>query len=180
MGTIPTPTTPTVKLKNYPSISRFRIKVMVVRDESIPSDMTVTIQSPEDIYRCVVAETDVIRLDREAVYGLYLDTRNRLLGVELISLGTLNSTIVNPREVFKSAILLGSASIVLVHNHCSGDVTPSVEDMELTQRIYKSGVLLSIELLDHVIVSDGKHYSLKQNHPKLFQGGYRNIHSNVR
>ena len=74
------------KNKEYPAISKFRIKVMVVRDQSAPTDAVITIQSPSDIYRCIVSETDVIRLDREAMYGLFLDARNKLLGIELISL----------------------------------------------------------------------------------------------
>jgi DNA repair protein RadC len=91
-------------------------------------------------------------LDREAFRVLMLDTKNGLIRSEEISRGTLNASLVEPREVFKAAILASSASIILGHNHPSGDPTPSSEDIAITKRLVKSGELLNIAVLDHIIV----------------------------
>lgn len=141
---------------------------MVVRDESIPATYSPTIQSPQDIYRLATTETDLIDLDREAIYAIHLDARNKVLGIEMVSLGTLNSSLVHPRETFKSAILTGASGLILLHNHPSNDPKPSEEDIQLTARISKAGEILGIELLDHLIVCAKGHYSMKQEHPRLF------------
>ncbi len=89
---------------------------------------------------------------REVFATIHLDSKNRLLCVETISIGSLNAAIVHPREVFKSALLSSAAAIVFVHNHPSGDPTPSREDLELTKRLQEAGELLGIRVLDHVII----------------------------
>lgn len=101
-------------------------------------------------------------LDREHFEILHLDTKNDFVAKELISIGSLNSSIVHPREVFKGAILNNSASIILLHNHPSGDVRPSKEDINITQRLIKSGEILGIKVLDHLILGDGTYLSFKE------------------
>ena len=91
-----------------------------------------------------------------------LDTKNNIIGVEEISIGNLNSSIVHPREVFKQAIKRSSSSIILVHNHPSGDPNPSKEDINITKRLVECGDLLGIRVLDHIIIGDNKHTSLKE------------------
>lgn len=91
-----------------------------------------------------------------------LDTKNQILGIENISVGTLNASIVHPRDVFKVAIKRNCNSIILIHNHPSGDVEPSNEDVNITRRLIDAGNLLGITILDHIIIGDNKFLSFKQ------------------
>lgn len=93
---------------------------------------------------------------QEAFYSVYLDRKNHPLGRHLITLGTLNSTLVSPREVFRGAILAGAAALVVAHNHPSGDPVPSAADITVTRMLREAAKVLDIELLDHVIVGDVK------------------------
>lgn len=90
--------------------------------------------------------------DREYFVALLLDGKNRITGIYQVSQGSLNQSIVHPRETFKAAILANSAAIILAHNHPSGDLTPSREDIDITRRLKEAGDLLGIRVLDHVIV----------------------------
>lgn len=94
---------------------------------------------------------------------LHLDTKNRIIKDEIISIGTLNASIVHPREVFKSAIKESANSIILVHNHPSGDSEPSLEDREITEKLMDAGELLNIKVLDHVIIGKDNYHSFKEN-----------------
>lgn len=86
---------------------------------------------------------------------MFLDSKNRVIKEELVSVGTLNSSLIHPREVFKSAIKESANSVILVHNHPSGDCSPSKDDVEVSERLGKVGKVLEIEVVDHVIVGDG-------------------------
>ncbi len=99
---------------------------------------------------------------REHFYGVYLNARNRVLSVDLISVGTLNASIVHPREVFGRALEIPAASVVVVHNHPSGETDPSEDDLAVTARLVEAGEVLGIQLLDHVIVANGSFTSLKE------------------
>jgi len=100
--------------------------------------------------------------DREKMILIALNRKGEPTAIQTISVGTLHSSLVHPREVFKTAILSNSASIILAHNHPSGDPTPSREDIEITKRIKEAGEILGIEILDHIIIgTDGKFSSLK-------------------
>lgn len=99
--------------------------------------------------------------DKEFFIIIMLDSKNKIIKDEIVSVGTLNSSLVHPREVFKSAIKESANSIILVHNHPSGDATPSDEDMEITERLIKAGELLNIKVLDHIVVGHGRHYSFE-------------------
>lgn len=104
---------------------------------------------------------DMQQLDREAFYVLHLDGKHRIISKELISLGSLNQSIVHPREVFKGALLNNSAAIIGVHNHPSGDPAPSREDKDITQRLLSCADIVGVKLLDHIIigfVSSGPQY----------------------
>ena len=119
----------------------------------------ILISNPEDIYRVV---KPLFRgQDRELFYGLYLNTKNHLLAVDLVSVGSLSASLVHPREVFKPALTYSAGSIVVAHNHPSGDPKPSKEDIEFTQRLYKAGNILGIKLLDHLVVSETDYESLR-------------------
>ena len=118
----------------------------------------------------VTGPQDVVRLcapqfrgsDREHFWALALNTKNQLLRIIEVSVGSLNASIVHPRELFKEAIRLSAASVVVVHNHPSGDPTPSGADIQLTRRLVKAGDVLGIEVMDHVVIGDsGEHASLR-------------------
>jgi DNA repair protein RadC len=119
-----------------------------------------TINTPEDVVElCAVQFRG---LDREHFWTMALNTKNQLLKLVEVSVGSLNASIVHPRELFKEAVKLSAASIVVVHNHPSGDPTPSTADIQLTRRLIKAGDVLGIELLDHVVIGDGgEHSSLR-------------------
>jgi DNA repair protein RadC len=93
--------------------------------------------------------------------AIYLNARNALISRETISIGSLNASLVHPREVFFPAVRNLAANIILAHNHPSGDVTPSREDVELTRRLVKAGELMGIEVLDHLVVAGRRFVSLK-------------------
>lgn len=97
-------------------------------------------------------------LDREQVIVCCLDNKNQPVSVSVVSTGTLNSSLIHPREVFKTAVLSNAASIILFHNHPSGDLEPSQEDITITTRIKEAGLILGIELLDHIIIGFHHNY----------------------
>lgn len=101
--------------------------------------------------------------DKEKFIVAYLDEENKLLGVETISIGTLNASIVHPRDVMKKALEYKSQKMILCHNHPSGDPTPSREDLNITMRLEEVGKLLNIQILDHIVIGNGNHYSFREN-----------------
>jgi DNA repair protein RadC len=101
-------------------------------------------------------------LTQEQFHILLLNTRNKLIKEELISLGTLNGSLIHPREVFKSAIRESANSVIIVHNHPSGDPAPSREDEEITSKLVEAGEVLGIKVLDHVIIGKDKYWSWKE------------------
>jgi DNA repair protein RadC len=128
-------------------------------------DSTKIVFSPEsvwDITKELLGTEDEIDRDKEHFWVFHLDVRNRIKLIELVSLGTLNASLVHPREVFTRAVGERSAQIIIVHNHPSGDHTPSVDDIGLTKRLAKAGELLGIELIDHLVVTATGYTSFKQ------------------
>ena len=121
----------------------------------------VTLSSPKGVADLLAPEMQF--LDREHFKVVLLNTKNKVITIETVSIGSLNSTIVHPREIYKNPIKNSAAAIIAVHNHPSGDPTPSSEDIETTKRLKEVGKLLGIELLDHVIIGDGDYYSFKEN-----------------
>jgi DNA repair protein RadC len=101
-------------------------------------------------------------LKKEILKVIILNTKNCVIGIKEASVGSLNSSIVHPREIFRDAIRKGAASIIMVHNHPSGDPTPSGDDINSTKRIVEAGKIIGIELLDHIIIGEGKFISLRE------------------
>lgn len=118
------------------------------------------IRSPEDVYQLTYVQ--LLGERREHFIAVMLDTKNRVLRTETISIGTLDSSLVHPREVYRSVIREGAANWIAVHNHPSGDPTPSPEDIAITRQLKDAGELLGVELLDHLILGDGNYTSLRE------------------
>lgn len=117
------------------------------------------IKSPENAAALVMEE--MRHLDREHFCALLLNTKNQVLVRETISIGTLNSSAIHPRELFKAAIRRSAAAVILVHNHPSGDPTPSRQDIEVTNRLIEAGNIIGIQVLDHLVIGDNKFTSFK-------------------
>jgi DNA repair protein RadC len=118
------------------------------------------VKCPQDVADLLMEEMRYLK--KEHMKLVLLNIKCNLISVEDVSIGSLNASIVHPREVFNPAIIKSSASIIMVHNHPSGDPTPSSEDIGITSRIREAGRLLGIELVDHIIIGDGKYTSLKE------------------
>lgn len=110
---------------------------------------------------CMIFDTcrDMTNLDREHFVVLHLDGKNRIIARETVSIGSLNQAIVHPREVFKAAIHNGSAAIICVHNHPTGDPEPSAEDIAITRRLCQAGDIIGIKVLDHIIIGQDTYLS---------------------
>lgn len=106
---------------------------------------------------------DMKDLRQEWFRILLLNNRKQVLGYETISVGTLNASLVHPRDVFEKAIRKNASTMILIHNHPSGNPSPSDEDRHLTKRLTEAGILMGIEVIDHVIVGNGKYFSFKEN-----------------
>ncbi|MGE5177387.1 MAG: RadC family protein [Hyphomicrobiales bacterium] len=128
-------------------------------------DATPLVRGPENVYDLT---RDIRSANREHFVGFYLNARHQVLRREIISIGSLNASIVHPREVYLPAVALSAASVILAHNHPSGDPTPSEEDLAITRRLVESGRLLGIELLDHVVVARDAYTSFKER--RLLRG----------
>jgi DNA repair protein RadC len=124
-----------------------------------PEDEKPVISSPGDIYDQF---KHMALLEYESFVACYLNTKNRIVWHQEISRGTLNTSLVHPREFFSPAVRLKCASVVAIHNHPSGDPTPSREDLDVTKRLVDAGRLLGIELIDHVVIGSGKFVSFRE------------------
>lgn len=124
------------------------------------SKKRVIIRSSDDIAKYMMPRLRYC--DREHFYAILLNTKNHVIASPLISIGTLSESLVHPRELFKEAVNHSASSIILVHNHPSGDPSPSREDIMMTRRIIEGGRLLDIQILDHVIIGDNTYISLRE------------------
>ena len=136
------------------------VSIKMVREKSILYDgrkVTSPLEAAE-IGRRFLEDSD-----REQLLVCCVDTKNQPISISVVSIGSLNSSIVHPREVYKVAILSNCAAIILFHNHPSGDISPSSEDIGITNRLKEAGKIIGIELIDHIIIgSEGRYCSLKE------------------
>ncbi|MGE7666177.1 RadC family protein [Ureibacillus composti] len=123
-------------------------------------DSRYTIRSPKDAADYLIPEMSSLR--QEHFVALFLNVKNQILHKQTIFIGSLNSSIVHPREIFREAVKRSAASIICAHNHPSGVPTPSPEDIEVTKRLLEAGFIIGIELIDHVIIGDHQFISLKE------------------
>ena len=140
-------------------------KLMMVKDSSVRIPDKI-IKGDQDAYK--ILQVYLQDADREHLVVLLLNTKYKVIGIHTVGIGTLDKAITSGREVFKAAILGNAAAIILGHNHPSGVSTPSNEDVKLTTMLYDAGKLLGIEVLDHVIIGEGEHSSMKKGHPYIW------------
>ena len=146
-------------------------KICLVKECCHRYDLPRSITCPEDVAQVAM---DIFHLEQEAQEVLILislNIKNMIMGVHEISRGSTSCSIVSPKEIFKTALLHNAEGIIMVHNHPSGDNTPSIPDMKVTSRISQAGKFLEIPLLDHIIVSDTGFLSMKEARlsPQLFK-----------
>jgi DNA repair protein RadC len=130
------------------------ISLNVVREKS--NEYLTAITHPNEAAELI--RPDLENSDREKFVTIMLDSKNRAIAANVVSIGTLNASLVHPREVFKAAILSNAASIILAHNHPSGEPGPSIEDIDLTKRLVEAGDILGIPVRDHIIIGSGGSY----------------------
>jgi len=128
------------------------MKVFMVCEGSDPA----VVADSTGVYEAM--RDEMSRLDREVFYAFCLSARNEIIGKHLVSMGSLTGSIVHPREVFKPAILSNAAAVILVHNHPSGRVDPSQEDIQITKQLVEAGKILGIRVLDHLVIGSGQDY----------------------
>lgn len=137
-----------------------------VKEKSVTYDLGMQIIQPHHAARFAFESLNLGALTAEVFVVVSLDTKNQIVGVNIPFRGTLNTSIVHPRDVYQAALLNNANSIIVMHNHPSGDPTPSNEDIDITKRLIEAGNILGIPLLDHIIVgnSDSKvaYISLKE------------------
>lgn len=125
-----------------------------------PKKKKINIKSPDEVASLFIEEMRYLK--KEYFKVLLLNTKNEIIMIENISVGSLNSSVVHPREVFCTAIKKSACSLIAVHNHPSGNPAPSQTDVDITKRLIEAGELLGIKLLDHLIIGDGVYFSLKE------------------
>ena len=121
----------------------------------------VKINSPDLVYQYY--KDKLANEEQECFYCIYLDNQKRVINAKQLFVGTLNYSMVHPREVFKTSYLYGATAIICLHNHPSGNPLPSIQDYELTDRLIKIGQILDISVVDHIIIGNKKYYSFKEN-----------------
>ncbi|MFH1651431.1 MAG: DNA repair protein RadC [Chloroflexota bacterium] len=130
------------------------------REKTAGDGRKLVVKTPEDVFALVAGRLKGKK--KEYFLALFLDTRNQLIRTAEISVGSLDGSIVHPREVFKEAVAASAASVIFAHNHPSGDTTASEDDIRLTQRLVEAGGIMGIDVLDHIIIGDGAFTSLKR------------------
>lgn len=151
-----------MQIKGIGKVKAIQIKSVLELSKRIATSDGIVhhvIKSAKDVNTLLMEEMRYLK--REIFKALLLDTKNQVIKIIDVSIGSLNSSIVHPREVFCEAIKSGCNSIIFVHNHPSGDPTPSSEDIKTTQRLEECGNILGIRVLDHIIIGDGKYISFK-------------------
>jgi len=134
-------------------------EVQLVRESSIKVERK-TILKPQDAFE--ISSEYYGNRDREMFSVMMLNTKNKIIGINTVSVGSLSASIVHPREVFKPCILSNAASVILLHNHPSGDPTPSQNDLEITRKLHDVGYILGVNIRDHIILGDEVFFSFRE------------------
>lgn len=139
-------------------------KVIALRECPVPEDMLMcdTPQKAADYWRLHVETSPYFNPDCECLVVLLLNTRRRVKGHHLVTIGTMDTLLVHPREIFSVAVTMKAAAILLAHNHPSGEPEPSEADIKVTRDLIRAGQLMKIDVLDHVIIGNGRFLSLRE------------------
>lgn len=152
----------TEEVTSRPRTIRFKQIKAVYETLTVKEDITNYLKigtrftAPQQVYETFKF---LMRETKEMFLTLHLDGKNRIIAMDLVSMGSLNQSIVHPREVFKTACLSNAAALLLIHQHPTGDPSPSTEDVSITRRLKEAGEILGIKVLDHIIVGDGEYLS---------------------
>jgi DNA repair protein RadC len=138
----------------------FEISKRLVKEEGLNKKKSAIIKSPKDIFPLL--KEKIINFHKEYFIVVSLDNRNKVISIDTVSIGTLSSSLIHPRETFEAAIKNHAAAIIICHNHPSGELKPSEDDLIVTQNLVKAGRLLGIEVSDHLIIAKDGHYSFKE------------------
>lgn len=139
-------------------------KVVALRETPLPADL-FQLDTPDraaDYFRQTIATDPYFNAEVEGLYVVFLNTRRKVKGHTLASQGTQDTILVHPREVFRAAVIAGAAAVVLIHNHPSGESSPSEADIKVTRDLIRAGDLLKIEVLDHIIIGNQERTSLRE------------------
>jgi len=134
-----------------------RYRIMLVRESEDTFTRYPQFQNSRELFNCFREELSA--LDREHFFLITLDSKNRTIGYHTVSIGSLSTSIVHPREVWKSALLDSAAAVVFIHNHPSGDPAPSREDRDCTNRLVEGSKILGVRVLDHIVFGENDYYS---------------------
>jgi len=138
-----------------------KVKSLEIREIEYSYDRRPKISGMEDVIKAV--KPLIADQNKEFFIALYLNTKNGIIKQEVVSVGSLSANVVHPREVFRTACMVSASSIIVAHNHPSGDPAPSREDIEITKKLTEAGKMIGIELLDHVILGQDRNYGFKES-----------------
>lgn len=138
----------------------FEISKRLIKEESLNKHKSIIVRSPKDIFPLL--KEKIINFHKEYYMAVSLDNRNKIISIDIISIGTLNSSLIHPRETFEVAIKNHAGSIIICHNHPSGELIPSEDDVAVTNSLVKAGKLLGIEVADHLIITKDGYFSFKE------------------
>ena len=153
-----------LEMKDAPPPAAKEYKVVALRECPLPESLRIceTPDNAADYWRLHVATNPYFNPECECLVVLMLNTRRRVKGHQLVTIGTMDTLLVHPREVFRGAVIASAAAVVLMHNHPSGDPTPSEADIKITRDLIRAGQLMKIEVLDHVIMGNPGRSSLRE------------------
>jgi DNA repair protein RadC len=137
-----------------------KVKSLEIREIEYSYDKRPKISGMDDVIKAV--KPLIADQNKEFFIALYLNTKNGIIKQEVVSVGSLNANVVHPREVFRTACMVSASSIIVAHNHPSGDPAPSREDIEITKKLAEAGKMIGIELLDHIILGQDRNYDFKE------------------
>ena len=138
-----------------------KVKSLEIREIEYSYEKRPKISGMDDVIKAV--KPMIADQNKEFFITLYLNTKNGIIKQEVISVGSLSANVVHPREVFRTACVVSASSIIVAHNHPSGDPAPSREDIELTKKFAEAGKMIGIELLDHIILGQDRNYGFQEN-----------------